>query len=94
MNIEHHESAGRGSFFIKNEEGKKLAEITYMIEPENILLVDHTEVASELQGQNIGLKLVEAVVEEARSSGRKINPVCTFAKAIIEKKPQFSDVLA
>jgi len=94
MNIQHHESAGRGRFFIEDEDGNNMAEISYMVEPNNVLVVEHTEVDESLQGQNIGLQLVTAVVEEARNSGRKIVPVCSFARAVIEKKPEFADVIA
>ncbi len=70
-----------------------VAEITYAVQHPDTMVVDHTEVKEDLQGQDIGLQLVEAVVEHARAKGRKIVPVCTFAKAIIERKEEFQDVL-
>ncbi|MBA2746436.1 MAG: N-acetyltransferase, partial [Flavisolibacter sp.] len=52
-----------------------------------------TEVDDELRGQNIGLQLVQAVVDYARSQKLKLIPLCSFAKSVIDKKPEFRDVL-
>jgi predicted GNAT family acetyltransferase len=57
------------------------------------VVINHTGVDKELQGKNIGFQLVEAVVEQARAEGKKVVPVCSFAKAIIEKTEEFKDVL-
>ncbi len=93
MNILHEETDIRGRHYINDEKGNMVAEITYAVQHPDTMVVDHTEVKEDLQGQDIGLQLVEAVVEHARAKGRKIVPVCTFAKAIIERKEEFGDVL-
>jgi predicted GNAT family acetyltransferase len=93
MNILHEESDIRGRHYINDEKGNMVAEITYAVQHPDTMVVDHTEVNEELRAQNIGLELVEAVVEHARAKGRKIIPVCTFAKAIIEQKEEMQDVL-
>ncbi len=93
MNILHEETDIRGRHYINDESGNMIAEITYAVQHPDTMVVDHTEVKEDLQGQDIGLQLVEAVVEHARAKGRKIVPVCTFAKAIIERKEEFGDVL-
>lgn len=93
MNILHEESDIRGRHYINDEKGNMVAEITYAVQHPDTMVVDHTEVNEDLQGQNIGLELVEAVVEHARAKGRKIITVCSFAKAIIERKEEMQDVL-
>ena len=80
-------------FFIPGEEDGFLAELTYSLQQENTMLIDHTEVDDELRGQNIGYQLVHSAVEYARSHGMKIIPLCPFARAVIDKKPEFKDVL-
>ncbi|MFN2457357.1 MAG: GNAT family N-acetyltransferase [Chitinophagaceae bacterium] len=94
MNIQHEETDIRGRHFINDEQGNMLAEITYAVQHPDTMVVDHTEVTEELQGNNIGYQLVEAVVEHARAKGRHIIPVCTFTKSVINKQPDFQDVLA
>jgi uncharacterized protein len=94
MHIQHEESEIRGRHFINDEEGNMVAEITYAVQHPDVMVVDHTEVDESLQGRQIGHSLVEAVVEHARAKGRSIVPVCPFAKAEIDKHPEFQDVMA
>lgn len=59
----------------------------------NVLTVKHTEVSDQLEGQGMGKKLVEHVVNYARQEGKCIDPQCPFANDIIKKTPEFQDVL-
>jgi len=93
MLIQHKEGKSRGMFFIEDE-GEVIAEIVYANGGENTIIIEHTEVDESLRGQNIGYELVHRTVEHARSKGLKISPVCPFAKAVFDKKPDFGDVLA
>ena len=93
MHIQHEETDIRGRHFINDDNGNMVAEITYAVKHPDTMVVDHTEVAEDLQGQNVGYQLVEAVAEHARAKGRHVVPVCTFAKAIMERGDQFKDVL-
>lgn len=92
MEIKHEENGQRGSFYIERD-GDRVAEMTYVKAGASRILVDHTEVGDSLRGTGAGKKLVFAGVEFARSAGLKLVPVCPFAKAIIEKTPEFQDVL-
>lgn len=92
MNIQHNDSDRRGSFFIE-QDGEKLAEIVYAHRGDKQIIIEHTEVDERLKGQNIGYELVHKTVEYARAQGLKITPLCTFAKAVFDKRPEFGDVL-
>jgi uncharacterized protein len=95
MLIQHKHSDTKGVFFVpgEDEEDGYLAELVYMKKGDGNIIVEHTEVADEMQGQNVGYQLVSSVVEYARSKGLKITPMCSFARAVIEKKPEFQDVM-
>ena len=75
------------------ENSEELAYLSY-VENGDVLTVDHTEVSPKLEGQGIGKKLVSQVVEFARSENKTIAPQCPFAHGLIEKTPDFQDVLA
>ncbi len=75
------------------ENSEELAFLSY-IPHGDVLTVDHTEVSPKLEGQGIGKKLVAQVVDYARSENKTIDPQCPFAKSVIEKTPEFQDVLA
>lgn len=92
MLIQHKEGTTRGMFYIEDD-GEMIAEIVYAHGGDNMIIIEHTEVADQLKGQNIGYELVHRTVEYARSQGLKISPVCPFAKAVFDKKPDFRDVL-
>ena len=93
MKVQRQESGENGSFFIE-EDGLKSGLMTYRKTGENEITIDHTEVDDAAQGRGFGKKLVEAAVEYARENDLKIVPVCTFAKKIIDKTPEYQDVLA
>lgn len=80
-------------FFIQPEDDI-MAELIYMKQGEDTMIIEHTEVSDELKGQNIGYQLVTAAVEHARSHGMKVVPMCAFASAVINKKPEFKDLLS
>ena len=92
--IQHKQTESRGMFFVPGEDDEPLAELIYAKQGVDTMIIEHTEVSGELQGQNVGYQLVHAAIEHARSHGMKVVPVCTFAKAVIDKKPEFRDMLA
>jgi uncharacterized protein len=92
MLIQHEQKEGRGMFFIE-EDGNILAEMTYSNPDPTHMIIEHTEVDDELKGQNVGFALVNHAVEYARTHQQKILPVCSFAKAVFDKKPDLQDVL-
>ncbi len=90
--IEHEESASKGRFFIDEQE-QTLAEMTYSVAGPDKIIIDHTEVSDALRGMRVGSKLFEAAIAYARESGKKIIPLCPFAKAQFDKSDEFKDVL-
>ncbi len=63
-----------------------LAELTYRRDDERLVLV-HTGVPDELEGEGIGGKLVAAAIEDAAERGLIVVPECEFARAWLEKHP-------
>jgi uncharacterized protein len=92
MQIQRDEHGRKGAFFI-DENGEWIAELTY-VNDNGTMTIDHTEIDEKLRGEGIGEDLVRAAVEYARENGLKINPVCPYAKKVIDRTPEFQDVLA
>lgn len=92
MLIQHKESDSKGIFFISENE-EPVAELTYALSSNNQMIIEHTQIDEELRGGNLGYELVLKAAEYARSHNYKIVPICQFANAVIEKKPEFRDVL-
>lgn len=92
MQIQHKTTETKGAFFIEKD-GKRIAEMTYSKAGKTRIIIDHTEVSDEGRGKGYGKQLVKEGVEFARENDLKIMPLCPFAKAIIQKTPEFQDVL-
>jgi len=93
MQVQHESGENKGAFYVE-ENGKRLAAMTYSMTPEKLLLIDHTEVDDSLRGKNVGYQLLQQLVEYARAENIKVIPLCPFAKATFEKKgAEFADVL-
>ena len=59
-----------------------------------VLTLNHTETPVAARGRGIASRLVEAVLEEARSSGLKVVPRCPFVRAYLAKHPDYRDLVA
>lgn len=81
-------------FYKNNEEGKMIAEVTYVPAGDTKVILDHTFVNPSLRGQGIAGQLVKRVVDEMRVEGKKIVPLCPFAKAEFDRKPEYKDIEA
>jgi predicted GNAT family acetyltransferase len=90
--IQHQEHDAKGAFYLQNE-GRRIAEMTYSRTNATMIIVDHTEVDASLGGQGVGRKLLDALVQWARATGTKVLPLCPFAKAQFDKDPSIRDVL-
>jgi predicted GNAT family acetyltransferase len=60
---------------------------------DNQMVIEHTEVNVELEGQGVGKQLVFTAVEYARTHNLKIVPLCPFAKKVLSKETEWQDVL-
>jgi predicted GNAT family acetyltransferase len=69
------------------------AEMTYRRVGPDQIIIDHTGVPEVLRGRRIGERLVRQAVEDARRDGVSIRPLCPFAKAQIDRHPEWQDVL-
>ena len=69
------------------------AAMTYSRAGEGLIIIDHTEVPAALRGRKVGEQLVRQAVEDARREGVSVIPLCPFAKAQIDRHPEWQDVL-
>lgn len=93
MEIKQKENGSKGSFYIE-ENGKVLAEMTYVKTGTDRIIIDHTEVSDALKGKSAGKQLLEKAVQFARDNQLKILPLCPFAASVFEKTPAYADVLS
>ena len=90
--IQQEESETKGLFFI-DENGTRVAELTYSKAGSDRIIIDHTHVAEHLRGQDAGKQMVLEAVNYARKNRIKIIPLCPFARSVFNRNPALGDVL-
>lgn len=91
MTIQQENDEQKGRFFVEAD-GKTLAEMIYDWK-HGLMVIQHTEVDGSLAGQGVGRQLVNAAVDYARAHKISIFPVCSYAKKVLERGPEYADVL-
>jgi uncharacterized protein len=89
-----HTAGEKGGSFYYSKDDQKLAEMTYLMAGEDIMIIDHTTVDNALKGQGVGRQLLEQLIAFVRGNNIRIIPLCPFAKATFEKTTEWQDVLA
>lgn len=90
--VEHQEQDSKGAFYVQ-QDGKRIAEMTYSRTNPALIVIDHTEVDESLKGQGVGRQLLDALVAWVRSTNTKVIALCPFARAQFDKDPSIRDVL-
>ena len=60
----------------------------------NVITMYHTEVPVPVRGRSYGYHFVRGALNEARRLNLKVDPQCWFVREVIERRPEFQDLLA
>ena len=70
----------------------KLAVTQYRMKPGRMVVM-HTEVPPELEGQGLGNTLARTALDYARSEGLRVVPRCPFVSAFIRRHKEYQDLV-
>jgi predicted GNAT family acetyltransferase len=73
-------------------DGDVAGEIRYRLRPDAVALI-HTEVSPALEGRGLGGQLVEGALEDLRSRGLQVVPICPFVRSYIQRHPEYGDLV-
>lgn len=59
----------------------------------NIIIVTHTGVKTEYEGQGIAGALTKAMLTFITKNNLKINPLCSYTKSYIDRHPELKNLL-
>ncbi|MDQ1097305.1 MULTISPECIES: GNAT family N-acetyltransferase [Chryseobacterium] len=93
IEIQHNNDEKRGSF-AAYVDGEQAGLMTYTWAGDTRFIIDHTEVEKAYNGKGVGKEMLYAAVSYARENGKKIIPLCPFAKANFQKHEELQDVMA
>lgn len=83
---------GKNNFYLNNDNNEIVAQIIFE-ESDDDITINHTLVDESMAGKGIAGKLVDRVVQQAREENKKIIPICSYAKARLEKDDKYKDVI-
>ncbi|MFB9859998.1 GNAT family N-acetyltransferase [Salinicoccus siamensis] len=75
---------GEDMLFVEEDELNPKAKMVFEKDDDGDYVVTHTEVSGDLGGEGIGTRLVETMVDLAAGEKRKITPLCSFTRSVME----------
>jgi len=93
VSITRHGDGRRGEYHAHVTGAKAIGRLTWK-ERGGVRVADHTLVPKEIGGRGVALKLVEALVADARQQGFRIEPACSYVAAQFDRHPDWADLRA
>ncbi len=59
---------------------------------QDLLVIEHTEVSTDRQGQGYAGELVKFALDQAKGERRRVIVVCPYAKAWLQRHPDYADL--
>jgi predicted GNAT family acetyltransferase len=86
--IEHLAERGRFQVVVDGE----TCELDYQLQA-GVMSITHTGVAPRLERRGIAGALTRAALAHARAAGWKVRPLCSYARAYMQRHPETADLL-
>lgn len=91
--VEREHTVHGGRYVVRLPDGSE-AEMTYRQRDPLTIIADHTGVPPQHRTKGLALKLVEAVIADARRDGFKIVPLCSYVASQFRRHPEWADLRA
>lgn len=92
VRIGHTERFKRGRYWADTKAGE--AELVYSLGAHDEVIIRSTFVPIDARGGGVALALVKRAVEDARSRGRKVDPVCPYVDRLFDRHPEWEALRA
>jgi uncharacterized protein len=74
--------------------GGRLVGLAEYHRSDGVIVLTHTEVDESCRGRGFGSVLARAALEDARSEGLEVAPLCPFIERYIEQHPEYGELVA
>lgn len=89
------EDDGRSGRYVARVSGIDAeAELTFTHIGPGLISADHTVAAESMKGSGAAAALVDHLIGDARASGFRIVPHCSYVRSRYEKHPEWRDVMS
>ncbi|MFT4127973.1 MAG: GNAT family N-acetyltransferase [Gordonia sp. (in: high G+C Gram-positive bacteria)] len=65
--------------------------LDYVSEPYQVVIT-HTVIRDAYAGRGYAARLVQSVLDDIRSAGKQVVPVCSYVQHFIERNPDYADM--
>ena len=93
ISIEREELNGVHEFVLRID-GERLGFLEFTRPDVGVMRIEYVEVSPALRGTGLGRQLVTKAVDFAREAQLRIIPICSYARAVIQRDPAMSPLLA
>ena len=90
LEITREDDEGKGRYVARLPGIAGEGEITFTRPEDRVISANHTGVPESMEGKGVAKALLEFMLEDARSEGFRIVPICPFIFRQYEKHPEWS----
>jgi predicted GNAT family acetyltransferase len=91
VTITRHDAGNRGEYRAHVQGSRHIGRLTWVLR-QGVRVADHTLVPPAIGGRGIAARLVEALVEDARAQGFRIDPRCSYVAVAFDRHPEWADL--
>ena len=92
VSIEREELNGVHEFVLRIN-GERLGFLEFTRPEVGVMRIEYVEVSPRLRGTGLGKQIVEKAVAFAKDSDLRVIPICSYARAVIQRDPVMSAAL-
>jgi len=89
VTIEREELNGANEFVLRID-GEKFGFLEFTRPEVGVMRIEYVEVSPQLRGSGLGQQLVEKAVAFATENKLKVIPICSYARAVMQRDPALS----
>jgi predicted GNAT family acetyltransferase len=76
--------------FVLRIDGERLGFLEFTRPEVGLMRIEYVEVSPELRGTGLGRQLVAKAIEFAKDAKLRVVPICSYARAVIQRDPAMS----
>jgi len=92
VTIEREELNGANEFVLRID-GERLGFLEFTRPEVGVMRIEYVEVSPQLRGSGLGQQLVEKAVAFAKDTQLTVIPICSYARAVMQRDPALSAAL-
>lgn len=93
ITITHHHRGRSGEYHAAVAGSEHIGRLTW-VERGGDRIAEHTLVPPPIGGRGVAMKLVEAMIADAREQGFRIVPACSYVDVAFRRHPEWADLRA